>query len=66
MFSSIIERCNKRLPPFISDKGASDKGFKDCLLWLSVLDFFKDNGENKVVFITMIKMLLEIMSNSSK
>lgn len=52
MFSSIIERCNKRLPPFIADKGASDKGFKDCLLWLSILDFFKDNGENKVVFIT--------------
>lgn len=52
MLSIIIDRANKRLPPFSAVKEASDKGFKDCLLWLSMLAFFKDNGEDQVVFVT--------------
>lgn len=50
--SAVIERADKRLPPFSDAKGASDKGFKDCLLWLSILDYFKKNGEDKVIFVT--------------
>lgn len=52
MLRTIIDRANKRLPPFSAAKDASDKGFKDCLLWLSMLAFFKDNGEDEVVFVT--------------
>ena len=48
----IIERANKKEPPFSCNKDASDKGFKDCLLWLSILDYFKEKGEDKVVFLT--------------
>ena len=50
--ATIIERANRRLPPFSAAKDASDKGFKDCLLWLSILDYFKDNGEDEVIFVT--------------
>lgn len=50
--SVIIDRANKRLPPFSPAKDASDKGFKDCLLWLSILSYFKENGESEVVFVT--------------
>lgn len=52
MLSAIIDRANKRLPPFSAAKDASDKGFKDCLLWLSILSYFKDNGEDDVIFVT--------------
>ena len=52
MLTTIIERANKRLPPFSAAKEASDKGFKDCLLWLSMLDYFKSNGEDEVIFVT--------------
>lgn len=49
---AVIDRANKRIPPFSSAKDASDKGFKDCLLWLSLLNFFKDFGEDTVIFMT--------------
>ena len=39
--STVIDRANKRIPPFSSAKDASDKGFKDCLLWISLLNYFK-------------------------
>lgn len=50
--TAIIDRANKRQPPFSAAKDASDKGFKDCLLWLSILDYFKNCGEETVVFVT--------------
>ncbi len=50
--TTIIDRANRRLPPFSAAKDASDKGFKDCLLWLSMLAYFKDNGEDDVIFVT--------------
>lgn len=52
MLSAIIDRANQRLPPFSAEKNASDKGFKDCLLWLSLLAYFKEHGEDRVVFVT--------------
>lgn len=52
MFRSVLGRANAKRPPFSAEKGASDKGFKDCILWLSLLDYFKSNGENEVVFIS--------------
>lgn len=48
----IIDRANKKDPPFSCNKDASDKGFKDCLLWISLLEYFKDNGEDEIVFLT--------------
>lgn len=51
-FQLILERANTKEPPFSKNKDASDKGFKDCLLWISLLEYFKENGENQVVFLT--------------
>lgn len=48
----VLIRANQKLPPFSPDNDSSDKGFKDCLLWLSLLDYFKDNGEDEIVFMT--------------
>lgn len=50
--SIVIDRADKRMPPFSSAKDASDKGFKDCLLWISLLEHFKSNGESEVIFVT--------------
>lgn len=52
VLSTVIDRANKRIPPFSSAKDASDKGFKDCLLWISLLNYFKNSGEAEVVFVT--------------
>lgn len=51
-FVEVIDRANKRIPPFSSAKDASDKGFKDCLLWLSLLEYFKVSKEQEIVFAT--------------
>jgi hypothetical protein len=54
----IIERVYKKAPPFLDTDNASDKGFKDTLIWISMLDFFKSEREkinlyyNKVLFLT--------------
>lgn len=48
--SMILERANHKIPPFI--ESTSDKGFKDALIWLSVMDYFTQNGENEIVFVT--------------
>ena len=49
-FSKILERAYAKIPPFI--KGSSDKGFKDTLMWMSLIDYFSKDGESKVVFVT--------------
>lgn len=49
-FSRVLERAYAKTPPFI--KGSSDKGFKDTLMWMSIIDYFITNGESKVVFVT--------------
>lgn len=50
-YSQIIDRVYKKLPPFIS--GSSDKGFKDTILWLSLIDYFSKNKKfESVVFVS--------------
>lgn len=51
-FKKVIQRASDKLPPFSNAKDASDKGFKDCILWFSILDYFKNNGQEEVLFIT--------------
>ena len=50
-FSEIIDRVNKKTAPFI--KGSSDKGFKDTILWLSLIDYFSKNLDfQSVLFVS--------------
>lgn len=51
-FSIIWDRALKKLPPFSNEPKASDKGFKDAMMWLSILDFFKHGREEEILFIT--------------
>lgn len=50
MFAKILQRAFMKIPPFITS--GTDKGFKDSLMWLSILDFFKVSGENEIVFVS--------------
>lgn len=50
IFSIILERAFKKIPPFVTDK--SDKGFKDTLMWLSIIDYFSTNGEENIILLT--------------
>ena len=50
MFAKILQRAFMKIPPFITS--GTDKGFKDSLMWLSILDYFKVNGENEIVFVS--------------
>ncbi len=51
-FRRVLDRANRKLPPFATDENASDKGFKDTLIWLSLIDYFKSSGESEVVFVS--------------
>lgn len=59
-FADVLERALMKKPPFISDdisgksggKSPSDKGFKDAVLWITMLHYFKENGEPKVLFLS--------------
>lgn len=50
MFAKILQRAFMKIPPFITS--GTDKGFKDSLMWLSILDFFKTTGEDEIVFVS--------------
>lgn len=52
VFNEVLERSYQKRAPFSSDKNASDKGFKDTLIWISLLDYFKSKGPDKIIFIT--------------
>lgn len=52
MLKKVVERANYKTPPFATDENASDKGFKDTLIWISLISFFKQNGEAEVVLLT--------------
>ena len=50
----VMERVYKKIAPFLNKEGASDKGFKDTLIWMSILQYFKEFEEDigVVFFIT--------------
>jgi hypothetical protein len=49
---TIMDRVFKKIPPFINVEGASDKGLKDTMLWLSMLEYFKNHGKTNIIFLT--------------
>jgi len=51
-FNLLLERVFKKLPPFSAVPNASDKGFKDTLIWLSILNHFKDTEYEEIWLIT--------------
>ena len=49
-FESIINRTFSKLPPFEGKNKKSDKGFKDALLWESVLEFALEHPKSKIIY----------------
>ena len=49
-FKSIINRAFSKLPPFEGKDKKSDKGFKDALLWESVLEFALKHPKSKIIY----------------
>jgi hypothetical protein len=49
----VMDRVYKKTPPFINADKASDKGFKDTLLWISIICYFKTIKKDiKVILVT--------------
>ena len=49
-FDSIVNRAFSKLPPFEGKDKKSDKGFKDALLWESILEFALKNPNSKIIY----------------
>ncbi len=49
-FDSIVNRAFRKLPPFEGKDKKSDKGFKDALLWESILEFALKNPNSKIIY----------------
>lgn len=52
IFSEVLNRAYDKVAPFSNAEGASDKGFKDSLIWISLLSYFKTKGNNSVILVT--------------
>ena len=59
LLEDVLKRACDKLPPFSSDSNASDKGFKDYLMWNSIITFFIERGEAEVLFLTDDKGFLD-------
>lgn len=53
-FNKIINRALEKIQPFVLDNKSakSDKGFKDTIIWLSVIEYFKNQVEENVIFVS--------------
>lgn len=49
-FRSIIDRAFRKRPPFEGKDKKSDKGFKDALLWESILEFALNQPKSKIIY----------------
>ena len=64
-FSSIVNRALNKHAPFLGTKGSSDKGFKDAVIWESVLEFgLRNKGD--YILITHDKGFKESLTSEFK
>lgn len=49
-FESIVKRAFEKQPPFEGKDKKSDKGFKDALLWESILEFASTHSSSKIIY----------------
>ena len=48
----LFERYHSKQPPFASDPKASDKGWKDTLIWLSLIEYAKTSELDEFLFVS--------------
>lgn len=56
----IIQRAVKKKPPFEGVGKQSDKGFKDVLLWETLLDYKRNNAHCKIILVSHDKQLIRV------
>lgn len=61
-FQSIIGRSFSKLPPFEGIDKKSDKGFKDALIWESVLEYKEMCFESKVILYTRDGLFNDVLA----
>lgn len=72
LFKTTLERAYKKIPPFVESE--SDRGFKDTLIWLSIIEYFKTVDIDSIVLLTDDKgfgnnyayLKQEFMNNTGK
>ena len=52
-FESIVKRAFEKRPPFEGKEKKSDKGFKDALIWESILEFANNHKKSCIIYYTM-------------
>ena len=62
-FDSIVNRAFKKLPPFEGKEKKSDKGFKDALLWESVLEFALKHKNSEIIYYSKDNAFDEFLYN---
>ena len=60
-FDSIVNRAFNKLPPFEGKDKKSDKGFKDALLWESVLEFASKHSNSNIIFYSKDNIFGELL-----
>lgn len=57
LLETVLERCKYKRPPFNNEANSSDKGFKDTLLFLSLLDYMRKSNFEEMYLITNDKVI---------
>lgn len=57
LFEEVFERSLEKIPPFL--ESTSDKGFKDTLIWLSIIKRFSEEDYDNIIFVTEDKGFLD-------
>lgn len=65
-FQSIVMRAFSKLPPFEGIDKKSDKGFKDALIWESVLEFKAKYSEAKVILYSRDGLFNDVLAEEFK
>lgn len=53
----IIERVLRKDPPFSNSRGETDKGFKDAVIWESILEYKKSHISEQVILVSKDKLM---------
>lgn len=60
-FERIVKRAFDKAPPFVGKEKNSDKGFKDVLIWESILELAETNPNSNIIFYTNDKGFKEAL-----
>ena len=65
-YFNLINRAFDKRPPFEGKENNSDKGFKDALLWESILEYKKEHHDTNIILYTNDKMFNDELKEEYK